>query len=115
MGYIEGATIGKESSYDALASNLTMGIYSFINNETFVIQGRSLPFDDNDQVSIGFNVPTSGNYSIGINTADGLFLGTQDIYLKDELLNIYHDLKSAPYTFTATAGVHNDRFKLVYK
>ena len=115
VGYIEGATIGKESSYDALASNLTMGIYSFINNETFVIQGRSLPFDDNDQVSIGFNVPTSGNYSIGINTADGLFLGTQDIYLKDELLNIYHDLKVNPYSFTATAGIHDTRFKLVFK
>lgn len=115
VGYIEGATINKESSYDAIASTLTMGIYSFINGESFVIQGRGLPFDDNDQVAIGFNVPTAGTYSIGINTADGLFLGNQDIYLKDELLNVYHDLKTVPYSFTATTGIHDDRFKLVYK
>jgi hypothetical protein len=115
VGYVEGATIGKDSPYDAIASTLTMGIYSFINNESFVIQGRNLPFDDNDQVAIGFNVPSTGTYKIAINTADGLFLGTQDVYLKDELLNIYHDLKSAPYSFTATAGIHDTRFKLVYK
>ena len=115
VGYIEGATMNKESSYDAIANTLTMGIYSFINGESFLIQGRSLPFDDNDQVNIGYNVPTAGTYSIGINTADGLFLGTQDIYLKDELLNIYHDLKTAPYSFTSATGIHDDRFKLVYK
>ena len=115
LGYVSGATVAKESAYDAIASTLTMGIYSLINNETFVIQGRNLPFDDNDQVAIGFNVPTAGTYHIAINTIDGLFLGTQDIYLKDELLNIYHDLKSAPYLFTATAGIHDTRFKLVYK
>lgn len=115
LGYVSGATVAKESAYDAIASTLTMGIYSLINDETFVIQGRNLPFDDNDQVAIGFNVPTAGTYHIAINTIDGLFLGTQDIYLKDELLNIYHDLKSAPYLFTTAAGIHDTRFKLVYK
>jgi hypothetical protein len=115
VGYIEGATMGDDNNYDAIADPLTMGIYSLINNKPFIIQGRSLPFDDNDQVAIGFNVPSTGTYKIAINTADGLFLGSQNIYLKDELLNIYHDLKSAPYSFTATAGVYNNRFKLVYK
>lgn len=115
IGYVQGATMDKDSKYDALSTPLTLNIYSIIDTEKFSIQGRSLPFDDDDQVAIGFNVPASGNYTLGINTADGLFLGNQDIYLKDELLNIYHDLKSAPYAFTATPGVHNDRFKLVYK
>ena len=115
IGYIEGATMGDDSTYDAFATTLDMGIYSFIDDQSYIIQGRSLPFNDNDQVVIGFNVPVSGNYTIGINSADGLFLGNQNIYLKDELLNIYHDLKVNPYSFTATAGVHNDRFKLVYK
>ena len=115
VGYAEGATMGDDNTYDAAASTLTMGIYSMLNNQPYVIQGRSLPFDDNDEVAIGYNVPSAGTYRIGINTADGLFLGTQDIYLKDELLNIYHDLKSAPYSFTTTAGIHNTRFKLVYK
>lgn len=115
VGYVEGATMNSDSTYDALTNPLDMGIYSIVNNESFIIQGRSLPFDDNDQVAIGFNVPTTGTYSIGINTADGLFLGTQNIYLKDELLNVYHNLKTTPYSFTATAGIHDTRFKLVYK
>lgn len=115
VGYAQGATTNKDSKYDAISTPLSLNIYSLIADEKFSIQGRSLPFDDNDEVAIGFNVPNSGNYTIGINTADGLFIGNQDIYLKDEQLDIYHDLKSAPYTFTATSGVHNDRFKLVYK
>ncbi|WP_339839362.1 GEVED domain-containing protein, partial [uncultured Flavobacterium sp.] len=115
VGYVEGASMGSDSTYDALANPLDLGIYSFINNESFIIQGRSLPFDDNDQVAIGFNVPTAGTYKIAINTADGLFLGTQEIYLKDEELNIYHNLKTNPYSFNATAGAHENRFKLVYK
>lgn len=115
VGYVEGATMDKDSKYDALSSTMNLNIYSIIDNEKFSIQGRSLPFDDDDEVAIGFNVPASGNYTLGINTADGLFLGNQDIYLKDEQLGIYHDLKSTPYAFTATSGVHNDRFKLVYK
>ncbi|CAM3688248.1 GEVED domain-containing protein [Flavobacterium gelidilacus] len=115
VGYIEGATMDDDNNYDAIADPLTMGIYSLINNKPFIIQGRSLPFDDNDQVAIGFNVPSPGTYKIAINKADGLFLGTQDVYLKDEELNIYHDLKTTPYTFIATAGNHNNRFKLVYK
>ena len=48
VGYIQGATMGNDSAYDALASTLTMGIYSMIDEEAFVIQGRSLPFDDTD-------------------------------------------------------------------
>lgn len=115
VGYVQGATMNLDSAYDAIANPLEMGIYSIINNDAYVIQGRSLPFDDNDQVAIGFNVSNAGTYKIAINTADGLFLGAQDIYLKDEELNIYHDLKSSPYSFTATAGSHNNRFKLVYK
>ncbi|WP_339889543.1 glycine-rich domain-containing protein [uncultured Flavobacterium sp.] len=115
VGYIEGATMVDDNIYDAAAISLEMGIYSISNNQSYVIQGRSLPFDDNDQVAIGFNVPTAGTYTIGINLADGLFLGTQDIYLKDESLNIYHDLKTNPYSFTAAAGIHDTRFKLVYK
>lgn len=35
-------------------------LYSTINNEAFVIQGRGLPFNDQDNVSIGFKALESG-------------------------------------------------------
>jgi hypothetical protein len=42
-----------------------------------------------------------------------LFEG-QNIYIKDNLLNIVHNLKEAPYHFTTVAGTFNDRFVLRY-
>jgi len=45
---------------------------------------------------------------------DGLFSGSQDIFLKDNLTNTVHDLKQSAYTFVSDAGVFNSRFEIVY-
>lgn len=116
IGYVDGATNLEDHFYDArLRLTNRMLIYSLMNEKTYSIQGKSNPFDTNDIVPIGIKAIESGNYSIAINTVDGLFEGSQEIYLKDELLNITHNLKTAPYTFTTTNGVHNNRFKIVYQ
>ena len=115
VGYAAGATNGKDRMYDAFTkvggSNI---IYSRSGDENLVIQGRGLPFDENDQVSIGFNATTNGNYTIAIGTVDGLFEQAQPIYLEDKVLNIIYDLRQAPYSFTTAAGTFNDRFILRY-
>jgi hypothetical protein len=36
----------------------------------------------------------------------------QDVYLKDNDLNIIHDLKLMPYSFSTAAGTFNERFEL---
>ncbi|MCF6129756.1 T9SS type A sorting domain-containing protein [Flavobacterium sp. AS60] len=114
FGYIENATMGRDSFYDCSSQN-TGGtvIYSLIDDAKFGIQGRALPFDVTDQVPIGVNIPTVGNYTIGIAAVDGLFQ-SQNIYLTDNLLNIIHNLKASPYNFTSQSGEINDRFKVVY-
>lgn len=114
FGYIQDATMAEDSFFDCLTQNTgDLRIYSLINDKKYIIQGRALPFDVNDEVPIGINVPTTGNYSIGLAAVDGLF-EQQNIYLKDLLLNTTHDLKTAPYQFTANAGNYNDRFRVVY-
>ena len=114
FGYIENATMGRDSFYDCITQNTGASlIYSLVDNTKFSIQGRALPFEVNDEVPIGFNAPTQGNYTIGIAAVDGLF-NSQNIYLKDNLLNITHDIKANPYTFTTQTGEVNDRFKIVY-
>ena len=114
FGYIQDATMAEDSFFDCLTQNTgDLRIYSLINDKKYIIQGRALPFDINDEVPIGVNVPTTGNYSIGLAGVDGLF-NEQNIYLKDLLLNTTHDLKLAPYQFTANAGNYNDRFRVVY-
>jgi hypothetical protein len=106
--------MGRDSFYDCVTQN-TGGtlLYSLVDDTKFNIQGRSLPFDVNDEVPIGLNAPVEGEYTIGIAAVDGLF-NQQNIYLKDNLLNITHDLKSDPYRFTTASGMFNDRFKIVY-
>src|SRR5436190_15850387 len=52
--------------------------------------------------------------TISIDSLDGLFTGNQDIFIEDKLLNVIHNLKLAPYTFTTEAGTFDDRFVLRY-
>lgn len=116
LGYVTGATTAVDHFYDAYsAPKGNMDIYSLIGNETYTIQGRPLPFDVNDEVPIGFKVASSGIYHIAINTVDGLFENAnQGIYLEDTTLGIIHDLRAAPYSFTAVPGIFNSRFIIRY-
>ncbi|WP_298136285.1 MopE-related protein [Flavobacterium sp.] len=116
IGYVTGATMLRDRSYDAptQVSNL-FSFYSLVGNEKLNIQGRSLPFDNNDIVPIGMNITANGNYTFAIYTTDGIFNQNQNIYIYDSVLDSYHNIKVAPYTFYATVGRYDDRFKVVYK
>lgn len=115
FGYIEGATIDVDNSFDCLTQNIgIMSIYSLSNNKKFLIQGRGLPFDDNDVVPIGIVIQNEGNHTLAIAGVDGLF-SSQEIYLRDNLLNSIHDIKASPYQFYSTNGMFNNRFEIVYK
>ena len=116
VGYASEATLGLDRLYDAFKNTANeMNIYSLAENKTLIIQGRTLPFDDNDQVLIGVTIKTAGTYKIAIAAVDGLFSdATQKIYLEDKLLGVIYDLRQNPYTFDATVGIFNDRFVLRY-
>lgn len=117
VGYIEGATMEKDRLFDASTSvSSSLNLYSLITDKPYCIQGRALPFDSEDKVSLGVKLPVSGSYTIAIATTDGLFNETnQDIYLEDTALNIIHDLRQAPYVFTGESGRFDTRFILLYK
>jgi hypothetical protein len=116
IGYTPEATFGLDRLYDAYkntANNLS--IYSVIEDQTLIIQGRPTPFDSNDQVPIGVRIMQDGVYKIAIGALDGLFSNSsQNIYLEDKLLGVIYDLRQNPYSFNATAGIINDRFVLRY-
>ncbi|NMH28600.1 T9SS type A sorting domain-containing protein [Flavobacterium silvaticum] len=115
IGYVEGATMEKDRVYDASTEAGTFSIYSLINEDKVIINGRALPFEDSDTVPVGFAVPSTGIYNIAVNQVQGLFEDqTQAIYLKDNYLDIIHDLRAAPYTFTALSGNFENRFTLQY-
>lgn len=117
VGYVPQATTAKDAMFDAYALlDANQNIYSLINQEKMIIQGRPVPFDSNDKVPLGIIIPISSNhnYTIAIATVDGLFDGNQSIYLEDKDLNIIHNLKESPYTFTSQSGQFDHRFVLRY-
>ena len=115
IGYVDQATNGKDRGFDGiLMGGSSANLSSLIGTEKFTIQGRSLPFDITDEVPLNISFTTAGNYKIVIDHLDGFF-NTQDIFLKDNSLNVIHNLKTAPYEFTTTTGNFNNRFVLVYR
>ncbi|MBY0486015.1 MAG: choice-of-anchor D domain-containing protein [Flavobacteriaceae bacterium] len=116
VGYLDNATNQKDVLYDAYTKlDGNQNFYSVIGDEKVCIQGRPLPFDSNDSVSLGYSIPVAGNYTIAIGALDGLFATNQGIFLEDTLLQIFHDLKQSPYSFTSASGTFNNRFVLRYQ
>lgn len=115
VGYLDGATQEVDSNFDGLSyGNTGSFLYSTINGASYVIQGRALPFDGNDIVPLGFTCTSAGNYSIKLTNSDGLFLGNQAVFIRDNLTGTDTNIKSVPYTFTSTVGTFNNRFEIVY-
>lgn len=117
VGYIENATLEKDRLYDAYNMEVNaLNIYSKIGEDRMVIQGRPLPFDENDQVPLGTVVTETGIHTISIAGVDGLFINeSQNIYLEDTYTNIIHDLRVSPYTFMVNEpATFDDRFILRY-
>jgi hypothetical protein len=114
VGYVAGATQELDRSFDgeSLGGN-DVTFFSIIPEAELTIQGRALPFDENDQITLGYNSEINGELSIRIDHIDGLF-DTQNIYLEDKELSIIHNLKENPYVFNTEKGDFNDRFVIRY-
>lgn len=116
VGYITDATMGVDDQIDGKYINDgVIALNSIIDNTDYVIQGRPLPFDASDIVPLKFTAATAGNYTIAIDHVDGFFTGSQDIFLKDNLSGVTHDLKGGAYTFASEAGTSAGRFEIVYQ
>lgn len=115
IGYITGATNEYEGAYDgdSFNGNAYIDFYSINKDKNLVVQGRALPFDDNDTVPLGYKTTIVGEFKIAIDEADG-FLANKKIILEDKLLDKNQDLSEAAYTFTTEKGTFNDRFVLSY-
>lgn len=124
VGYFTNATDSYDGMFYDAPRNLSTGqhamLYSTIdgNDTKFSIQGKAqTSLDLNEIISLGFSTsitaPTS--YTIGIAQLEGDFLTNNTIYLKDNLLNLYHDISASDYNFTSAVGEFNDRFEIVFQ
>lgn len=113
VGYIDGATNNLDDAYDGMTYASGTALYSMLDANKLVIQGRALPFSNTDVVPLGFMAATAGDYSIGIESVDGLF-EDQKVFLVDRLTGTVHNIKNDRYTFTTAAGTFNSRFEIRY-
>ena len=115
IGYITGATNDYENAYDGESynSNAYLDFYSVTKDKNLVVQGRALPFVDEDEVPIGFTTKVAGTFEIAMSKTDGL-LANKNVFLKDKLLNTTHNLKTKSYSFTTEKGTFDQRFVIVY-
>lgn len=89
--------------------------YTILDQEPFTIQARALPFENTDVVSLGFKTTTAGSFSITLNEKDGVFSDNSEIFIKDNLLGVWHNITESPYEFVSEAGTFSERFELVYQ
>jgi len=115
IGFFDGATDGKDRSFDGLklkAGN-PITFYSQIENSKYVIQGLSA-FTADKTVVLGFDTEVAKTFNIGIDQIEGT-LKDSDVYLVDNLLGITHNLKDSDYTFEqTTTGEFKNRFTLQF-
>lgn len=114
IGYIEDATDGLDRLYDGeLFGGNYVSIYSLLDQKKLTIQGKALPFNSEDAVPLGYKVTIAGDFYIDLDQFDGLFAG-QNIFIKDKMLNVIHNLKDGPYHFVSAIGTFDNRFEIVY-
>lgn len=115
IAYVDGATNNFETDYDATSfTNFSDKLYSILDDKELVIQGRNPNFSINDKIPLGASFFESGNYEISIHKKEGIFNSSQDIYLKDKLLNKTVRISVTPYQFYADTGNVTNRFEIIY-
>jgi hypothetical protein len=115
IAYIDGATTGIDYGYDGmpLNDNSATTLYSVAAETKLGIQARPA-FDSKDVVTMGYDTKTAGSYTLSLDHTDGVFEQDQEIFIKDNLLGLTHDIKKGAYTFTTEAGTFTNRIEVVY-
>ncbi|MBM6499937.1 T9SS sorting signal type C domain-containing protein [Flavobacterium macrobrachii] len=115
VGYFSNSELGLDDTDSRFFNDGPISLTTTIAGEDYVIQGRPLPFDATDVVPMKYKVTTAGIYTIAIDHVDGLFITGQEIFLRDNLNAVVHNLTAGAYTFTSDAGTFNNRFEVVYQ
>ncbi len=114
IGYTDATTNGIDYGWDGRAfTNDDLVLFSYIDENKVSIQARA-SFADTDEVPMGYKATTAGTYSISLDHMDGVFAQDQDIFLRDNVLGLTHDLRQGGYEFATEAGTISGRFDVVY-
>jgi len=115
IAYVADATNGYDSGLDGLFINdRQTAMFSMADDKEVVIQARP-SFNSTDVVPLVFKTNVADTYTVSLAQLDGLFSGTQDIFLRDILTGNVQDLKAGAYTFASEVGIFTNRFEVIYQ
>ncbi|MFN8285148.1 MAG: fibronectin type III domain-containing protein [Chitinophagales bacterium] len=109
------ATVNMDAQYDGMKVAGALNRHTLYTHNANPMQWLAVntlkSIEETSTVPVGFEAGISGNYSFsfgGVNSFDP----TSYITLEDKKLNIFHDVRSGDYSFTADATDNFDRFVL---
>lgn len=109
----ENATAGIDWGYDgAYYATQYDDMYWLIEGELFTIQGTDV-VNETSNFPLGFHIAESGLNTIRIDALENI-ADDFNLYLYDNELNVYHNLRDSDYEFYSDAGVFLNRFALVF-
>ncbi|RAJ16963.1 LamG-like jellyroll fold domain-containing protein [Olleya aquimaris] len=100
--------------YDAKSESFKADDLNLVLNQTPMVMQAYSPITEDKVIPLVFNATTSQSYTISIGAFED-FDANQDVFIKDNYTNTYHDIRQSDYTFTSQAGHFNDRFEIVFK
>ncbi|AXT18765.1 T9SS C-terminal target domain-containing protein [Flavobacteriaceae bacterium AU392] len=125
VAYVGGATDAYDGfSYDAprvLPIGTSAILYTFIEDDEddikFVIQGKDInSINENEIIHLGFetNIEVPTLYTLSLDQFEGAFIENSTIFLKDNLLDVMHNLSEGDYEFTSEVGTFEERFQIQF-
>lgn len=109
----DSATSGIDWGYDgAYYATQYADMYWLIEGQLFTIQGTNV-VDESSSFPIGFHTNNDGISTIQIDQLENIS-DEFNVYLFDNELEVYHNLRDSAYEFYADAGEHLNRFNLVF-
>ncbi|NRB82547.1 MAG: T9SS type A sorting domain-containing protein [Winogradskyella sp.] len=109
----QNATPGIDWGYDgAYYATIYDDMYWLIEGELFTIQGTNV-VDETSIFPLGFHIAQSGMNTIGIDALENIE-DDFNLFLFDNELNVYHNLREGDYDFHSEAGIYLNRFALVF-
>ncbi len=113
VGVDQDASDGFDYGYDApLIEDKAEDMYWIFNNGRFVIQAVN-DFNLNRELRLGVKTKEAGELTISINELRNI-PDEMNIYLRDSLLQVTHDLRAEDYVTESEAGIFIDRFQLIF-
>lgn len=117
IGYLADGTLGKDRLYDGIRLEGSNYIDFYSKDDTnlykYGIQGRP-PFTMEDVIPLGYESGILGELTISLSETEGV-LNTVTVYLRDNQLDIIHNLTNSDYTFTTGNGDFSNRFEILFQ